>query len=144
LADRYPEIETEYLDSQLTIDLHFGRVVKKLAKQYRLGLISNDLSEWSRYLRAKFTLDIFEVVIISADVGIRKPDPQIYERFLSEANVVPEHCVFVDDRAKNLKPANYLGMKTVRFARDPDANLFKPDREISDFRELSVVVEEIF
>jgi hypothetical protein len=35
-------------------------------------------------------------------------------------------------------------MKTARFARNPDANLFKPDREISDFRELSVVVEDIF
>lgn len=71
LSDRYPEIETEYLDSQLTTDPDFGRVVRELAKQYRLGLISNDLSEWSRYLRAKFTLDIFEVVIISADVGIQ-------------------------------------------------------------------------
>ncbi len=144
LAERYPEIETEYLDSQLTIDPHFGRVVKELSKQYRLGLISNDLSEWSMYLRAKFTLDIFEVVVISAEVGIRKPDPQIYEHFLREANVVPEYCVFVDDRAKNLKPANDLGMKTVRFARNPDANLFELNREISDFRELSVVVEDIF
>ena len=144
LADRYPEIEAEYLDSQLTIDPHFGRVVKELAKQYRVGLISNDLSEWSIYLRAKFALNFFEVVIISADVGIRKPDPKIYKHFLSEANVVPEYCVFVDDRSKNLKPASDLGMKTVRFARNPDANLFKPDWEISDFRELSVVVEDIF
>ncbi len=144
LANRYPEIETEYLDSQLTIDPHFGRVVKELAKQYRVGLISNDLSEWSKYLRAKFALDIFEVVIISADVGIRKPNLKIFERFLSETNAIPEYCVFVDDRAKNLKPANSLGMKTVWFARKPDANLFKPDREISDFRELSVVVENIF
>jgi putative hydrolase of the HAD superfamily len=144
LADRYPEIETEYLNSQLTIDPHFGCVVKELAKQYRLGIISNDLSAWSMYLRAKFARGIFEVAIISGDVGIRKPNPQKYERFLSEANVVPEHCLFVDDRAKNLKPANDLGMKTARFARNPDANLFKPDREISDFRELSVVVEDIF
>ena len=115
LVDMYPEIETEYLDNQLTIDPHFGRVINELAKQYRLGIISNDLSKWYRYLRAKFALGIFKVVIISGDVGIRKPDPQIYERFLSEANVVPGHCVFVDDRTKNLKPANDLGMKTVRF-----------------------------
>ena len=143
LADAYPEIETEYLDSQLIIDPQFRRVVMGLARQYRLGLISNDLSEWSRYLRSKFALDIFEEVIISADVGIRKPDLRIYERFLSETNAAPGHCVFVDDRAKNLKPANDLGMKTVRFARNRDANPFKPDREISDFQELSVVVEEI-
>ena len=144
LADMYPEIESEYLDSQLTIDPHFADVATKLAEQYRLGLISNDLSEWSCYLRAKFAPGVFETVIISADVGIRKPDRRIYECFLSEAKVAPEDCVFVDDRAKNLKPANELGMKTVRFARNADANPFKSDREISDFRELSVVIEDIF
>lgn len=69
LADKYPEIEKEYLDSQLIIDPQFGRTVSELTSHYRLGLISNDLSEWSRYLRAKFALDMFEVIVISADVA---------------------------------------------------------------------------
>ena len=144
MSDKYPEIEKEYLDSQLIIDPQFRRTVSGLVNHYRLGMISNDLSEWSMYLRAKFALDMFEVTVISADVGIRKPNPEIYERFVNDADVIPERCVFVDDRAKNLKPASDIGMRTVRFARETDGFPFTPDREIAEFQELRAAVEEIF
>lgn len=63
---------------------------------------------------------------------------------MNDAEVIPEHCVFVDDRAKNLKPASDIGMRTVRFSRESDRFPFTPDREIAEFQKLRAAVEEIF
>ena len=60
LGERYPQIEQDYLESQLTLDADFPAVAQKLQKDYHLALLSNDVSEWSAYLRKKYDLN-FEV-----------------------------------------------------------------------------------
>jgi epoxide hydrolase-like predicted phosphatase len=52
-------------------------------------------------------------VVISAEVGVRKPDPRIYELGARAIGLEPAACVFVDDLPGNLKPARELGMATV-------------------------------
>ncbi len=64
----------------------------------------------------------FDVVIESAVVGLRKPDPLIYEMVLRELDVDPRAAVFLDDLGINLKPARALGMTTIKVT-DPDAAL---------------------
>ena len=64
----------------------------------------------------------FDVVIESAVVGLRKPDPRIYELVLSELDVEASTSVFLDDLGINLKPARALGMATIKVV-DPDAAL---------------------
>lgn len=82
-----------------------------------VGCISNDVSEWSRQLRRSFKLEnYFFHWTISGDVRIRKPDAGIYQNFLKSTDVDPEHCVFVDDRVKNLDSAARLGFRTVYFS----------------------------
>jgi len=53
-------------------------------------------------------------VVISSEVGLRKPDPAIYELGAREIGLPPEACVFVDDLGGNLKPAAALGMATIK------------------------------
>jgi epoxide hydrolase-like predicted phosphatase len=77
----------------------------------RTGLVSNSWGE-GRYDRSEFP-DLFDGVVISGEVGIRKPDPQIYALGAEAIDLPPEACVFVDDLAGNLKPARELGMATV-------------------------------
>jgi epoxide hydrolase-like predicted phosphatase len=60
----------------------------------------------------------FDVVVISDRVGLRKPDPAIYQLTADRLGLEPSQCVFVDDNEHNLPPARALGMKTVHFA-DP-------------------------
>lgn len=144
LIDKYPGIEKEYLNTQLIIDPDFKQVSRRLMSKYRLGIISNDLSNWSKFLRKKFDLDFFQEVIISGDVGVRKPDKSIYDIFIDKANVSPEKCVFIDDRSKNLIPAAALGMKTIRFKREIENSDFNPDYEINSFLELEDVINRIF
>jgi len=61
----------------------------------------------------------FDVVIESAVVGLRKPDPRIYELVLTELRVEADKTVFLDDLGINLKPARELGMTTIKVT-DPD------------------------
>ncbi len=61
----------------------------------------------------------FDVVIESAVVGLRKPDPRIYELALAELEVEASTTVFLDDLGINLKPAKAMGMTTIKVI-DPD------------------------
>jgi epoxide hydrolase-like predicted phosphatase len=77
----------------------------------RTGLISNSWGT-SRYDRALLA-ELFDGVVISGEVGVRKPAPGIYERGARAIDVAPDACVFVDDLTFNLAPARELGMATV-------------------------------
>ena len=77
----------------------------------RTGLVSNS---WGtrRYPRELFA-ELFDGVVISAEVGIRKPSPEIYTLGAERIGLEPSACVFVDDLPFNLTPAAELGMGTV-------------------------------
>jgi putative hydrolase of the HAD superfamily len=77
----------------------------------RTGLISNSwgLGRYDRELLAR----LFDGVVISGEVGIRKPTPEIYELGAAAIELAPGDCVFVDDLPFNLTPAAELGMATV-------------------------------
>lgn len=64
----------------------------------------------------------FDTVVESARVGLRKPDPRIYQLTCEELGVRPPESVFLDDIGRNLKPARALGMHTIR-VQDPGAAL---------------------
>src|SRR4051794_15437913 len=57
--------------------------------------------------------DLFDVIVLSAQIGIRKPDPRIYRRAAEQLHVRLSDCIFVDDLGGNLKPAKALGMTTI-------------------------------
>ncbi len=77
----------------------------------RTGLISNS---WGtrRYDRSQLE-ELFDGIVISGEIGIRKPAPEMYELGAQRIGVEPDACVFVDDLPFNLEPAARLGMATV-------------------------------
>ena len=85
----------------------------------RAALLTNNVREWEPLWRGKLPEvdELFEVVVDSAFVGMRKPDPAIYELTLERlGGVEPGRCVFVDDLDVNCDAARALGMAAVRFA----------------------------
>ena len=64
----------------------------------------------------------FDVIVESAVVGLRKPDPRIYELVLAQLEVEASNAVFLDDLGINLKPARAMGMTTIKVS-DPDQAL---------------------
>lgn len=64
-------------------------------------------------------LSLFEHVVESSKVGLRKPDPRIYQHACELLGVPPDRCIYLDDLGINLKPARALGMRTIKVG-DPD------------------------
>ncbi len=85
----------------------------------RLGLLTNNVAPMPRDGELGGLLTLFDAVVESSVEGVRKPDPEFYERALaSVGNPPPADCVFLDDLGVNLKPARALGMTTIKVA-DP-------------------------
>ena len=96
----------------------------KIIKQHmKIGCITNNINTGEGASMAKDparaavmddVLALFDVVIESSKVGIRKPDPRIYQLACNEIGVAPENAAFLDDLGVNLKPARILGMSTIK------------------------------
>ena len=118
LEKEYPTIQVEYLEEILKIDEEFLELAPEFRKQYFMGYLSNDVAEWSQYLREKFQLNrYFDEIMVSGEVGIRKPDERIFTRFLGNIQALPEHCAFVDDSLRNVRAASRVGIKAIHFVR---------------------------
>jgi putative hydrolase of the HAD superfamily len=86
------------------------------ARGYRMAVCTNNVREWAPRWRAKFPVDeIFEDVVDSSFVGVRKPEPRIYELTLERLGVPAAHTVFVDDVEVNCDAAKAVGMGAVWF-----------------------------
>jgi putative hydrolase of the HAD superfamily len=64
---------------------------------------------------------LFDHVIESAKLGLRKPDPRIYRMMVKALRVDPSRCVYLDDLGVNLKPAREMGMTTIKVLNTPQA-----------------------
>jgi len=91
----------------------------------RMALLTNNVREWEPHWRAKLpdVDDIFEVIVDSAFVGMRKPEPEIYELTLARLDgaLAPGDCLFVDDVDVNCDTARSLGMRAVHFVDNEQA-----------------------
>lgn len=90
---------------------------------HRMAILTNNVREWEPLWRAKLPVDeIFELVVDSAWVGMRKPDPAIYELTVSRlGEVAIGECLFVDDNDVNVGAARDLGMAAVHFRSNEQA-----------------------
>jgi putative hydrolase of the HAD superfamily len=86
------------------------------ARGYRMAICTNNVREWEPLWRSKLPVDeIFDVVVDSAFVGVRKPDPEIYEMTLARLGVAPRAALLVDDVDVNCDAARRLGMQAVQY-----------------------------
>ncbi|MGI8571139.1 MAG: HAD family hydrolase [Solirubrobacteraceae bacterium] len=89
---------------------------------YQLAICTNNVREWEQRWRSKLPVDeIFDVVVDSAFVGFRKPEPRIYEITLERLGVPGGAALFVDDLELNCQAASELGMTSVWFRSNEQA-----------------------
>jgi putative hydrolase of the HAD superfamily len=127
------KIEKDYLNT-VEIDESFYEFASTIKEKYKLALISNDSSEWSKYFRDKFEIsDYFDVISVSGDLKVKKPDERIFTLTLEELRCEPAECTYIDDRRTNLTVADSLGMDTILFnSRDVQYE----GRKVKSFKEL--------
>ena len=102
--------------------------LRRCSRAFRVACITNNMKHGEgpgmarNADKAKDVAEImmlFEHVVESSKLGLRKPDPRIYRHACDLLGVQPEECVYLDDLGINLKPARALGMRTIKVG-DPD------------------------
>jgi putative hydrolase of the HAD superfamily len=94
--------------------------LRRVKARFKTGCITNNLpanamgSTSGRSLYVAEVMVLFDHVIESAKIGLRKPDPRIYQMMLEALSVDPRACVYLDDLGVNLKPAREMGMTTIK------------------------------
>jgi putative hydrolase of the HAD superfamily len=101
--------------------------LRRIGEQFKTGCITNNLpsnaigSQSGRSLYVAEVMVLFDHVIESAKIGLRKPDPRIYAMMVEALEVDPKNCVYLDDLGVNLKPAREMGMTTIKVVSAPEA-----------------------
>ena len=94
--------------------------IKELRPKYKTALLSNAWAGARKVLTEAYKcINIFDVAVISAEVGIMKPDPEIYRLVLEKLEVLPEQSIFIDDTLINVAAANQIGINGIQFLSTP-------------------------
>jgi putative hydrolase of the HAD superfamily len=102
--------------------------LRRIKTKFKTGCITNNLpanaigSAGGRTLYIAEVMALFDHVIESAKIGLRKPDPKIYRMMAEALAVDPKRCIYLDDLGINLKPAREMGMTTIK-VRDAEQAL---------------------
>ena len=89
--------------------------IRSLRPRYKTGVISNAWPDTRASLAAQKLDDAFDVMVISSEVGILKPDPRIYRIALERLGLAAPEAVFIDDTPPNVEAARALGMHGIVF-----------------------------
>ena len=100
--------------------------LRRIAARFKTGCITNNVKSDNKHggmwnnPAVDEAMSLFQHVIESSKIGIRKPDPRIYRMMTDALDVDPKHAIYLDDLGINLKPARELGMTTIKVERaDP-------------------------
>src|SRR4051812_1405139 len=96
--------------------------VRRCHERMKTALLTNNWLARDGAHTPPDVLSLFDVVVESSRIGVRKPDPRFYEHACAELGIEPSEAVFLDDLGVNLKPAKALGMTTIKVV-DPDVAL---------------------
>jgi putative hydrolase of the HAD superfamily len=101
------------------IDKDMVLLIARLKKSYKTGLLSNSSIEYLSRIIARHELEsLFDAMTISAEVGIIKPDPRIFEHILDRLGVGAAEAVLIDDNPRNVEAASRLGIKGIVYDGD--------------------------
>lgn len=85
---------------------------------YGMYVLSNACNRFHTYFPKQFGCDFFDGIIVSSDVHLVKPDVRIYKLLCETYSLIPQECVFIDDRPENVETAKAAGMQGIVFLGD--------------------------
>jgi putative hydrolase of the HAD superfamily len=137
------------LIESVTMEQHVPSALQELQQKYKLGLVSNfPHPPTIIQLLKKFTLrKFFDAIVVSGDIGWRKPSPRIFVRALNALRVAPSEAVFVGDAPyHDIQGAKKMGMKTVlvkKRSAEEGVNKGNPDKIIHRIEELPQALSDL-
>lgn len=116
LTNQTVESITQQWTNLAVINNNVIDLIEKLNKDNRVALLSNSPADLIRPILKKHDLErLFEVIIISGEVGMVKPNQDIYLYTLKKLDTIPKETFFIDDSQKNVEVADSLGMNTILY-----------------------------
>ena len=115
----YKSVQREFFGGDI-VDRSLLDFLRSLKPKYKVGLISNAWSGLRDYIQREKFDDAFDAMIISAEVGVAKPSPRIFQLALDQLKVRANEAVFVDDFIENIEACEKLGLKGIHFT-DPES-----------------------
>ncbi|MDQ6723808.1 MAG: HAD family hydrolase [Thermoproteota archaeon] len=126
-------------------------IIPLLSKTYSLGIISNNSSGSVGLLVKNNLIQYFETICLSQNIGVKKPDPIIFNKAIEDSCIPKENCVMIGDRLDiDIYPANDLGIKTIRTlnsiykVQNPTSKKEEPLYVINSLNELPKILSSIF
>lgn len=120
-----PEDRVEYLRTEFfagdRLDLELVDLMRSLRPAIRVGLISNAWNGMRDWITKQNFVDAFDDMVISAEIGIAKPDVRIYQAAMQNLHVLPPESVFLDDTLRNVEAARNIGMHAILFVQPGQA-----------------------
>lgn len=111
-----PDIVLQQVLSRIIINQPLIDFIRTLKTSYKIGLLSNFVFEWlDPILRQNDLYPLFDSTVISSQVRMIKPEPEIFELACTKLNVLPSEAIFVDDRQMHVDGANRVGLRGVLF-----------------------------
>ncbi len=112
-----------------SLDGNLVDYLRGLRPRYKTALLSNAWDDLRQYIEEDWQIeDAFDQMIISAEVGLAKPDARIYQLAISKVGVDPAEAVFVDDFPENVIGAREVGLQAIHF--------IDPDQALADLQQL--------
>jgi epoxide hydrolase-like predicted phosphatase len=120
IAEKLNISATQVFEDFLNMPEFFPKTAKILkslhAQKFQTAMLSNHMATWHQGLLNKYRLtQFFNPIVTSYNTGLAKPDPKIYRELLRQLQTPAENCLFIDDLAKNLSPAEALKIHTIKF-----------------------------
>ncbi len=103
-------------------------IAKSLSKKYKTYILSNQLKFRTDYIKSTFDLSFFDKVFFSNEIGLKKPNKDIFNYLLKEIQNKPDECLFIDDLSENIQVAKKLEFNTILFK-----NLEQLKKQLSSF-----------
>lgn len=113
VSNKSPEEIKQKMESGFTVNKKLFEIIRSLKKNYKVAVCSSSGAVFVRdiFKKSGFVLeDLFDDVVISSEVGLLKPNPQICTLCAERMSLRPEECVFIDDRVDNIRSAESVGM----------------------------------
>ena len=131
------------------------KIIKEIKKEYKLGLITNFVHEWAeKILKTKGIYNLFDLILVSSKIGIRKPNAKLFYIALKQFSIKPNEAVFIsDDFLSDLICAKGCGIKTIwldkgiknkwKIKERDIAKLFQPDATIKNLTEITSIIKRM-
>jgi epoxide hydrolase-like predicted phosphatase len=117
--DELPAVKAQFWEADW-VNQELVEYIRRLRPDYKVGLLSNAWDDLRQVMQERFHFNgLFDDLVISAEVGLAKPDPRIFHLAVERLGVKPSEALFVDDVLANVEAARGVGLQAIHYRDNP-------------------------